>query len=140
MQAIGTLKKLDLLNKDLHDFKALVVPNDPNEAKSLLNMISTLEAQIDDAKNSFSQYVDHGVLSNSVIPMDEQVPKTELNSIPSDNQTLISVQKQEDDVRTRKLMCESYLQLQRNLQDLNETFLSFTDLVRVSEILILTSS
>lgn len=135
MQAITTLKKLDLLLKDVADFRQLIKLDNIDEEVKLKKLCKNMEDRINEAKDVFSNHIDEKVVANNLIAIDDQIQlQDSLNNSDKqcDDRTLQQLVNLEEDIKAKRQMCESYLQLQKNLQDLNETILTFADLVAVS--------
>ncbi|XP_015785185.1 syntaxin-17 [Tetranychus urticae] len=131
----STMKKLDNLLKDLQNFEKTVPWEDLPEAAHLHNEIQMLKIRVNHSKDSFSNLVDHKVIINSSSSQThaEDYSKTsDANNEPQHEQLLLQHELTED-INKQKSICESYLQLQRDIRDLDNTMKTFANIVASQE-------
>lgn len=122
------MKKLDILLKDLQNFESTWI--DLPEAGHLYNEVQMLKLRVSHSKESFANLIDRKVIINTA-PNDLN---TEETPVISDNQSEQLMLQHEliEDIKNKKRICDSYLQLQRDIRDLDETMRTFANLVTVS--------
>ena len=122
------MKKLDTLLKDLQHFESTWI--DLPEAGHLYNEVQMLKLRVSHSKESFSNLVDRKVILKTAINLNtEETPSSSYNH---QEQQLMLQHDLIEDINNKKRICESYLQLQRDIRDLDETMRTFANLVSVS--------